>query len=231
LVQGTKDGALSIVSGGRTRRISGQCAAENLSEVPMRCHPDTERSEAEGSGFAFFKLPIRRPAGYYLTSSCHPESAATKDLQLFIKTRWRSPHALLRILPECGHAASRCPEVEGITSTPPQTRKPKYRFRHLCLETSVVGGNGDRRVKCLTTTGSYHELSRMYTKAIMDEEQDKLVNDIEEITARIEKLEPQVYEEEAKSGTASSNRSTLMDLRNELARKTERLNALCHQHQ
>jgi len=60
----------------------------------------------------------------------------------------------------------------------------------------------------------------------MDQEQDRLINDIEEITARIEKLEPQVYEEEAKSGSASSNRSTLMDLRTELARKSERLRAL-----
>jgi len=60
----------------------------------------------------------------------------------------------------------------------------------------------------------------------MDQEQDDLINDIEEITAKIEKLEPQVYEEEARTGTASLNRSTLMDLRNELARKTERLQTL-----
>jgi hypothetical protein len=60
----------------------------------------------------------------------------------------------------------------------------------------------------------------------LEQEQDELINDIEEITARIEKLEPQVYEEEARSGTASVNRSTLMDLRNELAYKSERLRTL-----
>ncbi len=61
---------------------------------------------------------------------------------------------------------------------------------------------------------------------MMEQEQDELINDIEEITARIEKLEPQVYEEEARTGTTSIKRSTLMDLRNELARKTERLKTL-----
>ena len=59
-----------------------------------------------------------------------------------------------------------------------------------------------------------------------DQEQDELISDIEEITAKIEKLEPQVYEEEASRRTTRSNRSTLMDLRNELAQKTEQLRAL-----
>jgi hypothetical protein len=61
-----------------------------------------------------------------------------------------------------------------------------------------------------------------------DEERDELINDIEEITARIEKLEPQVYEEEARSGSGpeSINRSRLMELRKELARKTELLQKL-----
>jgi hypothetical protein len=58
-----------------------------------------------------------------------------------------------------------------------------------------------------------------------EEERDELANDIEEIIARIEKLEPQVYEEEVKSGPGpeSVNRSRLMELRKELARKTELL--------
>ena len=61
-----------------------------------------------------------------------------------------------------------------------------------------------------------------------DEERDELVNDIEEITATIEKLEPQVYEEEARSGLGpdSINRSRLLELRMELARKTELLQKL-----
>jgi hypothetical protein len=61
-----------------------------------------------------------------------------------------------------------------------------------------------------------------------DEERDELSSDIEEITARIEKLEPQVYEEEANSlpGPESINRSRLAILRKELAQKTELLNRL-----
>jgi hypothetical protein len=61
-----------------------------------------------------------------------------------------------------------------------------------------------------------------------EDERDALTSDIEEITARIEKLEPQVYEEEAKSGPGpeSLNRSRLMELRKELARKTELLRNL-----
>jgi hypothetical protein len=61
-----------------------------------------------------------------------------------------------------------------------------------------------------------------------DEERDELISDIEEITARIEKLEPQVYEEEARSGpgTDSVNRSRLMELRKVLSEKTERLKKL-----
>ena len=61
-----------------------------------------------------------------------------------------------------------------------------------------------------------------------DVERDELASDIEEITARIEKLEPQVYEEEARSGPGaeSINRSQLRELREELARKTERLEKL-----
>jgi hypothetical protein len=61
-----------------------------------------------------------------------------------------------------------------------------------------------------------------------DEERNELISDIEEITSRVEKLEPQVYEEEARAGTQSQsiNRSRLMELRNELAEKTERLNKL-----
>jgi hypothetical protein len=61
-----------------------------------------------------------------------------------------------------------------------------------------------------------------------DEERDELSSDIEEITARIEKLEPQVYKEEAASGPGpeSINRSRLRELRKELAQKTELLNRL-----
>jgi hypothetical protein len=61
-----------------------------------------------------------------------------------------------------------------------------------------------------------------------DQERDELMNDIEEITARIEKLEPQVYEEEAHSGSGSksANRPRLMELREELAQKTEHLRKL-----
>ena len=61
-----------------------------------------------------------------------------------------------------------------------------------------------------------------------DEERDELMSDIEEITATIELLEPQVYEEEARSGpgTESANRPRLMSLRMELARKTELLQKL-----
>jgi hypothetical protein len=61
-----------------------------------------------------------------------------------------------------------------------------------------------------------------------DQERDELMSDIEEITARIEKLEPQVYEEEAQSGSGSksANRSRLMELREELAQKTEHLRKL-----
>ena len=61
-----------------------------------------------------------------------------------------------------------------------------------------------------------------------DEERDELISDIEEITARIEKLEPQVYEEEERSGQGpeSVNRSRLMELRKDLAEKTERLKKL-----
>jgi hypothetical protein len=61
-----------------------------------------------------------------------------------------------------------------------------------------------------------------------DGERDDLISDIEEITARIEKLEPQVYEEEARAGTGpeSINRSRLAELRKELAQKTERLKKL-----
>jgi hypothetical protein len=61
-----------------------------------------------------------------------------------------------------------------------------------------------------------------------DQERDELMSDIEEITARIEKLEPQVYEEEARSGPGpeSINRSRLMQLREELAEKTELLRKL-----
>jgi hypothetical protein len=61
-----------------------------------------------------------------------------------------------------------------------------------------------------------------------DEERDELISDIEEITATIEKLEPQVYEEEARarSGPESINRSRLMELRKDLARKTELLQKL-----
>jgi hypothetical protein len=61
-----------------------------------------------------------------------------------------------------------------------------------------------------------------------DEERDELISDIEEITARIEKLEPQVYEEEARSGPGaeSINRSRLRELREELAQKTELLEKL-----
>jgi hypothetical protein len=61
-----------------------------------------------------------------------------------------------------------------------------------------------------------------------DEERDELMSDIEEITATIEKLEPQVYEEEARSGPGpkSINRFRLAELRKELARKTELLQKL-----
>jgi hypothetical protein len=61
-----------------------------------------------------------------------------------------------------------------------------------------------------------------------DEERDELISDIEEITATIEKLEPQVYQEEARSGPGreSINRSRLAELRMELARKTELLQKL-----
>lgn len=63
----------------------------------------------------------------------------------------------------------------------------------------------------------------------MADERDELINDIEEITANIERLEPQVYEEEARSGkkeTQSIHRSRLMELRKDLAEKTERLKEL-----
>ena len=61
-----------------------------------------------------------------------------------------------------------------------------------------------------------------------DEERDELISDIAEITATIEKLEPQVYEEEAGSrpGPESIDRSRLMKLRLELAQKTELLHEL-----
>jgi hypothetical protein len=61
-----------------------------------------------------------------------------------------------------------------------------------------------------------------------DEERHELISDIEEITARIEKLEPQVYEEEARAPKPpeSLNRSRLTELRRELAQKTERLEKL-----
>jgi hypothetical protein len=57
---------------------------------------------------------------------------------------------------------------------------------------------------------------------------DELTNDIVEITQTIEKLEPQVYEDEASCGPGaeSVNRSRLMQLRRELERKTELLNNL-----
>ena len=61
-----------------------------------------------------------------------------------------------------------------------------------------------------------------------EEERDELTNDIVEITETIEKLEPQVYEDESRSGHGpeSVNRSRLMQLRRELARKTELLKNL-----
>jgi hypothetical protein len=61
-----------------------------------------------------------------------------------------------------------------------------------------------------------------------EEDRDELTNDIVEITEAIEKLEPQVYEDEARSGPGpeSVNRSRLMQLRRELARKTELLKNL-----
>jgi len=61
-----------------------------------------------------------------------------------------------------------------------------------------------------------------------EEDRDELTNDIVEITEAIEKLEPQVYEDVARSGPGpeSVNRSRLMQLRRELARKTELLKNL-----
>jgi hypothetical protein len=60
-----------------------------------------------------------------------------------------------------------------------------------------------------------------------DEERHKLICDIEELVETIEKLEPQVFQEEAKSGGQESiNRQRLIELRTELARKTELLQQL-----
>jgi hypothetical protein len=59
-----------------------------------------------------------------------------------------------------------------------------------------------------------------------DGKRDELISDIEEITARIEKLEPQVYEEEAMSGKRPESINRLMELREELAQKTECLEKL-----
>jgi hypothetical protein len=61
-----------------------------------------------------------------------------------------------------------------------------------------------------------------------EEERDELTSDIVEITATIEKLEPQVFEDEARGGPGSEsvNRPRLIQLRRELARKTELLKNL-----
>lgn len=60
-----------------------------------------------------------------------------------------------------------------------------------------------------------------------DEERHNLISDIEELVETIEKLEPQICLEEARSGGQESvNRPRLTELRMELARKTELLQKL-----
>ena len=57
-----------------------------------------------------------------------------------------------------------------------------------------------------------------------NEERDDLLNEIEQIRTSIERLEPEIHDQEARFASAVENsRATLIALRKDLARDMERL--------